>query len=176
MDKFCRACGCPHTATAYPMKCPTCFEVTYVNPTPVAVLLQPIYLDNGVLTRRHGVLIGKRGHGPKQGEWGLIGGFAECGDLSIEASAARECLEETGLDVSPEEMWVSHSFGNGRQMMFFVHNPKAIAFEEAMDLFVPSPETPVISVAWRPRDLCFDSHTAALARWYEVPTRQYRNC
>ena len=45
------------------------------------------------------VLIAERGSGPRKGYWSLPGGKVEPGETAMEA-AAREILEETGLEVS----------------------------------------------------------------------------
>ncbi len=44
------------------------------------------------------ILIAERGNGPRKGYWSLPGGKIEPGETAAEA-AAREILEETGLDV-----------------------------------------------------------------------------
>ena len=44
------------------------------------------------------VVLVKRGHEPAAGEWSLPGGALELGE-TLEAGAAREVLEETGLEV-----------------------------------------------------------------------------
>ena len=58
----------------------------------------------GVLVwRGDRVLLVRRGGPPRQGEWSLPGGVQELGETVFEA-AAREVLEETGLDVAPQEV------------------------------------------------------------------------
>ena len=47
------------------------------------------------------ILLGKRGPGTRApGKWSFPAGFVERGE-QVEAAAAREVLEETGLDVEP---------------------------------------------------------------------------
>jgi ADP-ribose pyrophosphatase YjhB (NUDIX family) len=51
--------------------------------------------------RRGGrVLLAQRAMGPGQGRWGFPGGMQELGE-TIEAGAARELLEETGIAADP---------------------------------------------------------------------------
>ena len=67
------------------------------------------------------VLLVKRGHDPQRGRWSVPGGRVEPGE-SLEAAAAREALEETGLHVEVgRELWtVRVPTGDGRE--FEVHD------------------------------------------------------
>ncbi|MFC5665710.1 NUDIX domain-containing protein [Kitasatospora misakiensis] len=63
--------------------------------TPVAVTVDVV-----ALTLRHGrlhVLLVERALPPYQGRWALPGGFLRAGEESLDAAAARELAEETGL-------------------------------------------------------------------------------
>jgi cytidyltransferase-like protein len=53
-----------------------------------------------VALSRNNVLIGRK----KNGKWVIPGGFADDGDGSLEASAVREALEETGIYVPPNAL------------------------------------------------------------------------
>jgi len=92
---FCRECGTRAEFVSVEgkqrPKCPGCGRVEYLDPKlAVAVLL--IQADR--------ILLGKRGPGTRQpGKWSFPAGFVERGEL-VEAAAAREAREETGLDVS----------------------------------------------------------------------------
>jgi ADP-ribose pyrophosphatase YjhB (NUDIX family) len=60
---------------------------------------QPVVGVGAVVLDDHGrVLLVKRAHAPRQGEWSLPGGRVELGESLIDATR-REILEETGLDV-----------------------------------------------------------------------------
>jgi 8-oxo-dGTP diphosphatase len=62
----------------------------------------PFCIEGGVIS----VLLGQRGKSSKAfaNAWGLVGGFLEPGNESLEQCAARELAEETGLEVPPESM------------------------------------------------------------------------
>jgi len=53
-----------------------------------------------VIWRGDRLLLVKRKHPPRQGEWGLPGGVQQLGETIMQA-AVREAREETGLDITP---------------------------------------------------------------------------
>jgi ADP-ribose pyrophosphatase YjhB (NUDIX family) len=53
-----------------------------------------------VIWRGDKLLLVKRGHAPRKGEWGLPGGKQELGETILQ-TAVREAREETGLDITP---------------------------------------------------------------------------
>jgi 8-oxo-dGTP diphosphatase len=59
---------------------------------------RPIVGVGVVVCRDERVLLVRRGHPPRQGEWSLPGGAQEVGETVFQAGA-REVLEETGLAV-----------------------------------------------------------------------------
>ena len=59
---------------------------------------RPIVGVGGVVVQDGQVLIVKRAHEPRKGEWSLPGGIVELGETLVEA-LKRELKEETGLDV-----------------------------------------------------------------------------
>jgi 8-oxo-dGTP diphosphatase len=59
---------------------------------------RPVVGVGGVVFDSGRVLLVKRGHEPRKGEWSLPGGLVELGETLIEATR-REIKEETGLDV-----------------------------------------------------------------------------
>jgi len=69
--------------------CPACGHVHFDDPK-VAV---------GVVVEQEGrIVLGKRAHEPNLGLWSFPSGFVDAGEV-IEAAAAREVAEETGLEV-----------------------------------------------------------------------------
>lgn len=97
--KFCPECG-----TAVEIRprfgrmravCPACDRVHFQDPKVAA----------SVLVERDGkILLVKRVMKPLQGKWTLPAGFVEAAEDPREA-AARECLEETGLDIEVGELF-----------------------------------------------------------------------
>jgi hypothetical protein len=78
MDKFCKFCGNQHISDSYPKICDSCNKLTWKNPTPVAVLLQPV--TNGV---NRGILIGKRSIHPGKEHMNLFWSFSDRSHLLI---------------------------------------------------------------------------------------------
>jgi 8-oxo-dGTP diphosphatase len=58
----------------------------------------PVVGVGGVITREGRVLIVRRAHEPRKGEWSLPGGLVELGERLTDA-VRREIAEETGLEV-----------------------------------------------------------------------------
>lgn len=96
--KFCVRCG-----TALEMReslgrlrpvCPSCGYIHFFDPKVAAVVL---------IEREGKVLLVRRVMNPQQGKWTVPGGFVDAGEDPRRA-AARECLEETGLEVEIGEL------------------------------------------------------------------------
>ncbi len=136
--------------------CPECGYVVFRNPVPgVGVLVE---MEGGV------VLI-RRGHEPKKGQWALPAGFIEA-DESIEEAAIRECKEETNLDVDLVEMFHVDSFPTDPTpqsgiIIFYRARPVSGDLHPGDDAI----ETRIFAPDHLPVEVAFRTHRAALARW-----------
>jgi ADP-ribose pyrophosphatase YjhB (NUDIX family) len=163
MDKFCKFCGTKHSAEEYPKQCNHCSHISYINPTPVAVLLQPIVDGDNV-----GIVIGERGIDPMKGHYGLPGGFIDPKDKNVIDAARREFREEIGFEAPDEsKMILFDSYSDSKNLLIFVRSFHVLPLS-ALDAFVPNYECPAIRVAWEPEQLCFNSHTNALAEYFRL--------
>jgi 8-oxo-dGTP diphosphatase len=121
--------------------------------------------DMVVVTRdkRRRVMLIRRKHDPFAGKWALPGGFIEM-DETLEASARRELLEETGLEVGEVEQL--GTFGDpGRDPRGRTISVAYLARVDAADLR-PVAADDAAEVAWHPLNqpppLAFD-HDKILA-------------
>lgn len=150
---FCHACGLAYPPPlAWPRACSHCKQVTYHNPLPVAVVLQPV--DDGLLAIRRGV----------GGKLALPGGFLEAGETWA-AGAAREVWEETGLTLDPAGLRGCGVFSAAGDTLLIFTLARPLT---AADLppFVPTAETVERLVADGPLDLAFTSHTEMMRRFF----------
>jgi len=60
---------------------------------------QPVAGVGGVVLRGHDVLLVKRAHPPRAGEWSLPGGRLELGESLVDG-VRREVREETGIEIA----------------------------------------------------------------------------
>ncbi len=108
----CSYCGQAFDLEQYfPRTCSTCHNITYINPTPVAVVLLPV---------DEGLLILQRGIPPQVGKWALPGGYIDFGE-TWQQGCARELWEETGIKIPAESftLFDVHSPANGGLVLIF---------------------------------------------------------
>ncbi|MSQ41479.1 MAG: NUDIX domain-containing protein [Dehalococcoidia bacterium] len=75
-------------------RCPACHYVQYADPK----------VATGVVVEHRGqLLLVRRNHEPRYGAWSFPSGFVDAGEVITEA-AAREVLEETGVQVRIERL------------------------------------------------------------------------
>ena len=106
-DKFCAGCGArlamrPDEGRQRPV-CPSCGRVVYYDPKLATACV--IERDGRTLMVRRAVQVG-------YGLWSMPGGYVDRGEV-VEAAAAREVWEETGLVVAaPQLIGVFSDAGN----------------------------------------------------------------
>ena len=111
-DAFCSYCGYGfEVGQAWPRSCGNCQKISYVNPLPSAVLVQPV---------DEGVLLIQRAIEPGFGKWALPGGFIDMGE-SWEEAAARELWEEAEIRTDPKGITLLqvHSVESKRILLVF---------------------------------------------------------
>lgn len=95
--------------------CPQCGRVQFNEPK-VAV---------GVLAERGGrLLLVRRNHEPKRGQWSFPSGYVDAGEV-LEEAAAREAKEETGLDVRIERLLGAYS-SRGHRVIFLAYAARVV--------------------------------------------------
>ncbi|MEK7806762.1 MAG: NUDIX hydrolase [Chloroflexota bacterium] len=97
-DKFCPECASPlepiEVAGRERPVCSGCGRVVYYDPKVAATC---------IVERKGMVLLVRRGIQPGIGLWSMPGGYVDRGEV-VEEAAAREVLEETGLEVKVEHL------------------------------------------------------------------------
>ncbi len=119
MAKFCTECGARlETREAFGKPrdvCTQCGRVHFEDPK-VAV---------GVVVEKDGgIVLGRRNHDPKMGYWCFPSGFVDAGEV-VEEAAVRECQEETGLDVSIDQLLGVYS-APGERVIFLAFAGRAV--------------------------------------------------
>lgn len=156
LHAHCSYCGSLYAdEQPWPRYCSHCKNITYRNPLPVAVVLQPI--DDGILLVRRGIQ-------PGQGKLALPGGYLDYNE-PWENAGAREVLEETGLHIDPLGLQIFDVKSTaGNALLIFATAAPLTAAD--LPPFVPNDETLEIVVTREPIELAFPLHQQALARWF----------
>ena len=153
--RFCPSCGTPMPAgDLVPLRCGAgaCGYAWYRDPK-VAVGV--------VVTAEDGrVLLVRRNHEPRIGRWAFPSGFVDAGEV-LEAAAAREVREESGVDVRIEALLGAYS-EPGEPVIF-------IAYAGSITGGTPAPGDEAIEVAlFAPDDLpplAFTHDDRVVAAW-----------
>ncbi|MFT5685608.1 MAG: ADP-ribose pyrophosphatase YjhB (NUDIX family) [Myxococcota bacterium] len=151
---FCPYCGAALARTDWPRTCTGCARISYLNPAPVVVLLQPV--DDGLLVVRRGI-------GPGRGLLALPGGFIDFGETWQEG-CARELLEETGVVVDPADVVLEGVESTGQHVLVFGRGP--VLSGATLPAFVANAECTERAVIFEAVELAFALHTEAAVRWF----------
>ncbi len=160
---FCPYCGVRYEKQGEVQTCRACRRTVWHNSAPCA----------GVLIVREGrLLLVKRGIEPFKGWWDIPGGFLQLGEPPT-AGAAREALEETGLQVAIEDfigVYVDRYGDDGRYTLNFYYTAQIIGGElKASD--------DAVEIGWfgpdeLPDQIAFDNGRRAIADWRRLTQRK----
>jgi ADP-ribose pyrophosphatase YjhB (NUDIX family) len=159
----CSYCGAQFAdGQTWPRHCAGCGNITYLNPLPVAVLIQPV---------GDALLCVRRAIEPARAEIALPGGFMDVNE-SWQQAAARELAEEVGLTIDPATLRLfdvqSSGRGDGILLIFGLAPPLPPA---ALPTFTPNDEVSEVVLLREPQELAFPLHTWAM-REYFLRTRR----
>ncbi len=154
---YCSYCGQRYQPDQpWPRYCVACGNTSYLNPLPVAVVLQPV--DEGLLLIRRGI-------DPHKGRLALPGGFIAI-DETWQEAGARELHEETGLIIDPRNIqeFQVRSAEDGTLLIFGLAAPTA---SRDLPEFVPTVEAAErIVVRHPPARMAFRLHQEAVAEYF----------
>src|SRR5262245_51757839 len=136
---------------AWPRLCAGCNQQSFINPTPVAVVLLPV--DKGLLVIRRGIE-------PQLGQLALPGGYIDFGE-SWQQACARELHEETGIVISPDDIVERRVCSAPRGLLLVFGEARPLRSAE-LPAFVPTDETTERAVIDSPVDLAFPLHTQVM--------------
>jgi ADP-ribose pyrophosphatase YjhB (NUDIX family) len=152
----CTACGSPTEERDVEGRlrpvCVACGLVSYLDPK----------LAVAVLIARDGtILLGKRGPGTREpGKWSFPAGFVERGER-VEAAAAREAREETGLEVTIGEL-IGLFSSEGEPVVLAVYAAEIVSGD-------PRAGDDLTEIGWFPAEalpeLAFPRDRRILAAW-----------
>lgn len=142
---YCSYCGYKHVAPKFPKRCEGCGQTTWLNPTPVAVMLVPVEPSEPTMSGT-GLVTIRRNIEPAKGRIALPSGFIDAGE-TWQAAACRELLEETGIKAAPDrvEFFRPLSALDSNTILLFCTVP---AIKE-LPAFTPNEEVTELSVIYR---------------------------
>jgi 8-oxo-dGTP pyrophosphatase MutT (NUDIX family) len=156
-NSHCSYCGARFPdGAAWPRRCAACGNTSYLNPLPVAVLLQPVD-DDGLVAIRRAI--------PPVGKLALPGGFIDVGESWWHA-AARELREETGIETDASAIREVRvlSAPDGTLLVFGLAPPLPSA---GLPPFTPSSETSeCVILRDASDDLAFPLHAQVVREYF----------
>ncbi|AJE39658.1 NUDIX domain-containing protein [Streptomyces nodosus] len=161
-DSHCASCGTPYAAavSGWPRSCAACGTVTYRNPLPVAVALQPVYDTGGTA-----LVVITRTISPARGGTALPGGFIDHRE-DWRHAVVRELAEETGIEATERDVRLADAMSSpGGHLLLFGLLPERPASE--LPPSVPTDETAGWHLLRLPAELAFPLHTLAARGWFE---------
>jgi 8-oxo-dGTP diphosphatase len=139
--RFCARCASALTIGVGHASCTSCGSVYYANSAPAV----------GVIVERENadILLGLRAQQPDVGLWDTIGGFLDEGEHPHDA-VRREVLEETGLEVEPQEFLGTYldTYGTGDEASWVLN----LVFAARIVSGTPVAADDVAELRWFPRD------------------------
>jgi ADP-ribose pyrophosphatase YjhB (NUDIX family) len=153
----CTFCGARFTpGRSWPRRCGACAEVSYRNPTPVAVAVQPV---------GDGLLVVRRSTPPARDRLALPGGYIDVGE-TWQAAAVRELFEETGLRADPAAVRPHDTISAPDGTLLVFGLLPALPDTAAIPPSEPSDESLGWEILPAPAELAFGIHTEVAARWF----------
>lgn len=155
INSHCSFCGHRYPpAAAWPRRCQACHNTSYLNPLPVVVMLLPI---------GKGLVVIRRNIEPQKGSLTLPGGYLDLGE-TWQQGARRELREETGIDVTEQEIGL-YDVQNGLDDTLVIFG---LAKPQPVQLLQPfsSAETQEVALILHPIELGFPMHTEVMQRFF----------
>ncbi|WP_250030651.1 NUDIX domain-containing protein [Paractinoplanes maris] len=160
--KHCTFCGARFVpGLSWPRRCAACGEMSYRNPSPVAVAVQPVGA---------GLLVIRRAIPPALDQLALPGGYLDFGE-SWQDGAARELFEETGLTADPATATLYDAISAPDSTLLLFARFPALASADDIPPSKPNDETHGWEVLEGPAELGFSIHTAVAARYFSRSDR-----
>ena len=150
-NTHCSYCGCEfEPGPGWPRVCAGCGNTTFLNPAPVSVVLLPV--EGGLLAVRRAIP-------PHIGMLALPGGYINVGE-SWQQAGARELLEETGVQIEPDELraYDVRSAPDSTLLIFGLAQPRRLA--DLPPFYSSDAESSERTVIYDAAGLAFSLHAA----------------